>query len=258
MYVFRVQYNWQQKAGSGPMGAVPSYYNLFYFPTPVDIINGEMTIRTKPNACVLSAPGYYRGFCFSEDTTMHWFHAEKEIKELIDQYQVPLNCVFYPENPGFVAELFRKIQKEFYQSNPYREELIDGYTRELLIKLSRSIHGSVSGHSISSNEQKKLQQLRLEMLSHPDRVWTVEEMAHTVSLSPSRFHAVYKQLFGSSPMKDVIDAKVELAKTLLLMEEDLTLRDVTERLGYKNQQHFIRQFKAATGLTPGAYKKGIR
>lgn len=237
------------------MGAVPRYYNLFYFPTPVDIVNADQTIRTKPNACVLSAPGHYRGFCFSEDTVMQWFHAEKEIETLIQKYEIPLNCVFYPENPGFIPEMFRKMYKEFHIRDSHREELMDGYTRELLIKLSRSIQRGYSAAGISRKEQETIQQLRWEILSHPERKWTVAEMAKTVLLSPSRFHAVYRQLFGSSPMKDVIDGKIDLAKSLLLMDEDLTLCQVTERLGYKNQQHFIRQFKAATGLTPGAYRK---
>ena len=258
MYIFRIQHNWLQKAGSGPLGAVPGYYNLFYFPTPVNIANDEMTIRTKPNACILSAPGYYRGFSFSEDTVMQWFHAEKEIGELIRQYDIPLNCVFYPEKPGFVPELFRKMYKEFHLNDTHREELMDGYTRELLIKLSRSIKHKTSAAGLNWKEKEKMQNLRYAIATNPEHKWTVEEMAKSVSLSVSRFHAVYKQMFHSSPMKDVIDGKIDLAKSLLLMEEDLTLSEVAERVGYKNQQHLIRQFKAATGLTPGAYKMNSR
>ena len=186
---------------------------------------------------------------------MQWFHAEKEIGELIQKYEIPLNCVFYPENPGFIPEMFRKMYKEFGLQNPHREELMDGYTRELMIKLSRSIQQCTSSAGISWKDQEKMQQLRYKVLSSPEQKWTVEGMARSVSLSVSRFHAVYKQMFDSSPMKDVIDSKIDLAKSLLLMEENLTLHEVTERLGYKNQQHFIRQFKSATGLTPGAYKK---
>lgn len=258
MYIFRIQHNWIQKAGSGPLGAVPGYYNLFYFPTPVDIVNGDMTIRTEPNACILSAPGYYRGFCFSEDTVMQWFHADKKIEELIRKYDIPLNCVFYPENPAFVPEMFRKIYKEFHLNDPHREELMDSYTREFLIKLSRSIKRRESSPEINWKEKEKMQHLHYRITTNPEHKWTVEEMAKSVSLSVSRFHAVYKQMYNSSPMKDVIDGKIDRAKSLLLMEEDLTLSEVAERVGYKNQQHLIRQFKAATGLTPGAYKMSSR
>lgn len=41
-------------------------------------------------------------------------------------------------------------------------------------------------------------------------------------------------------------------------ENKPTLAEVAERLGYKSTQHFILQFKAATGMTPGAYRKNNR
>lgn len=254
MYICRIQHNWEQKAGSCITGAVPKYYNLFHFPTPVKIrIQGE-EVQTKPNACILSAPRQQRWFFFPVETALNWFHADAEIEDLLNQYEIPVNCLFYPENPGFIPELFRKMRKEFCMGDPYCEELLDGYTRELFIKLSRSIRRDFSKTFLSSKQQKMMLQLRLEILSHPERKWLVAEMAKSVVLSPSRFHAVYKQMFDTSPMKDVIDGKIDLAKTLLLMEENLTVAAVAERLGYKNQQHFIRQFKAATGLTPGAYR----
>lgn len=254
MYVCRIQHNWEQKAGSCITGAVPKYYNFFHFPTPVNItIQGE-TAQTKPNACILSAPRQQRCFFFPEHTTLNWLHAETEIESLLEQYEIPVNCLFYPENPGFIPELFRKMRKEFCLGDPYREEMLDGYTRELLIKLSRSIRCDFLKTFLSSKQQKMMQQLRWEVLSHPEKRWTVAEMAKAVALSPSRFHAVYKQMFGVSPMKDAIDGKIDLAKSLMVMEENLTVSAVAERLGYKNQQHFIRQFKAVTGLTPGAYR----
>ena len=96
MMIFRVQHNWQQKAGSCIAQPVVQYYNFFHFPTPVDIkVNGE-TIRTRPNACVFSAPMAPRGFYFFEDTKRNWIHAFTEIAPLLEEYKIPLNCIFYP------------------------------------------------------------------------------------------------------------------------------------------------------------------
>ena len=113
------------------------------------------------------------------------------------------------------------------------------------------------GHTIGGVEGRRMRDLRFQMLSHPEKNWTVEDLAKQVSLSPSRYHALYKKLFGSSPMKDVINAKIDMAKTILLSDETTTLPVVAQRLGYKSHYHFIRQFKAVTGLTPGVYRKTI-
>lgn len=186
---------------------------------------------------------------------MNWIHCDVSIEPLLEQYGLPIGEVFYPTNPGFISELFRRIKREFYSENLYRERVLDGYMEELLIKLSRSIQPEAMTASVGGKEAKMLQQLRWQLLSKPEQNRTVEEMAKEVSLSSSRFHAVYKAMFGISPVKDLIYAKVEQAKTVLLMDRDATMTSVAEKLGYKNQYHFIRQFKAVTGITPGAYRK---
>ena len=257
MMIFRVQNNWLQKAGSSICVPVVKYYNFFHFPTPIDIVvNGEK-IRTRPNACVFYAPNQPRGFYFTEDTTMNWIHARVEIADLLEKYDIPLNCILYPGNAGYISDIFRKMRLEILSDNSHREDMLDNYAREFLINLSRSIHGNAVPE-LSSTEQKKLYRLRGEVLSNVERKWTVAYMAKLVSLSPSRFHAVYKTMFGTSPIQDVINAKVDRAKTLLLLDENLTLPEVAERLGYMNQQHFICQFKSVMGITPGAYRKNNR
>lgn len=255
MHIARIQQNWKQAAGSALAGAVPRYYNFFHFMGEMELpVNGEL-VRTKPNACIISRPKHPRGFYFFEDTTMNWIHCDVSVEPLLEQYGLPIGEVFYPANPGFISELFRRIKREFYSDNLYKEQLLDGYMEELLIKLSRSVQPDHRGDGISTKEAKQLQELRWQLLSRPEQNWTVEEMAKEVSLSPSRFHAVYKSMFGTSPIRDLIGAKVEQAKSILLMDRDATMISVAEKLGYNNQYHFIRQFKSVTGITPGIYRK---
>lgn len=255
MLIVRIQQNWHQAEGSCLARPVPKYYNFFHFMGPVDIpVNGKL-VRTKPNACIISRPMQPRGFFFYQDTVMNWTHNDISIAPLLEKYGLPVGEVFYPTNPGFISDLFRRIKREFYSDHLYREQLLDGYMEELLIKLSRSIEEKPFGENIDSKEAKLLNELRWQLLSKPEKNWTVEEMAKSVSLSTSRFHAVYKAMFGSTPVKDLIGAKVEQAKAILLMDREATMISVAEKLGYKNQYHFIRQFKTVTGITPGAYRK---
>ena len=59
-------------------------------------------------------------------------------------------------------------------------------------------------------------------------------------------------------MQDVIASKISYARSLLVSNAQLTLPEIAEKLGYNDQYHFIRQFKAVTGQTPGAYRKEMR
>lgn len=253
MYIVRIQYKWKQAANSAITTAVPHYYNLFHFLDPVRVRVGNGFLETKPNACIISCPKQIRGFHFEKESVMNWTHLDKSSEMLFEKYNLPVGQVFYPEKPGLIDELFGKIRREFGTANSYREELLDSYLQELLIRLARSLEKGKT--TFDTAVHNGLWALRGEMIAQPTRDWSVGELASRLSLSPSRFHAVYKANFHISPMKDLIAARMALAKSVLLRYDNLTMPQVAERLGYKNQYHFIRQFKAYTGITPGAYRK---
>jgi len=257
MLIFRAQFHYFQKAGCCINEPVRQYYNFFHFPTPIEIEIEGKRFLTKPNACIFSKPKQPRGFYFVEDTTMNWIHAHTEIEPLLEKYNIPLNTVFYPKSTGFISDLFRKMKMELLNCDEHYQDVLDSYGIEFLVKLSRAIH-TEQLPELNSTDQNKLHRIRWQILTNAEKKWTVEEMAAMASLSPSRFHALYKALFGSTPMQDLIQAKMDLAKTILLAESKPTLAEVAERLGYKNVQHFIVQFKAATGMTPGTYRKNNR
>ncbi len=258
MYVCRIQHKWRVEANQCIDKAVQYNYCLIHFPTPVDIKVGDEVIHTRPNACFLSAPKQPRWFYFPEETRVNWLHAYPEIGPLLEEASVPLGCVFYPEEPGEVTDLFQKIARECRTDHPFREQMIDAYMRVLILMLARTAQEAGSTGALGDMDRKEIETLRGEMLACPERKWTVDQMAKAVSLSPSRFHTVYKRMFGISPIKDVILGKIDYAKALLIMNEKMPVAVVAERLGYSNTFHFIRQFRDVTGITPNAYRKKMQ
>lgn len=255
MYINKIQYNWKRKAEDHIVGPVWGYYNLFCFPEPVDIEVEGKIIHTRPNACIFNMPKHPRGFYFHKNTVIHWLHAERDIAQLLGAYQIPLNVVFYPEDPALVAELFGKLRLEFLANRPHREEMLSVYTQALVIALSRCENQAQTNPKLSNEMLSKMWELRSQILSEPKKTWSVAQMAESLSLSPSRLHAVYKAAFGTSPMKDVIRSKIDCAQSMLILDEDIPVSAVAEKMGYTNPYHFIRQFKELTGVTPGAYRK---
>lgn len=257
MLIHMAQHEWLQKAGTSLDGSVRNFYNFFHFPTPIEIdVNGEMQI-TRPHACVFSEPMVPRGFHFPKDTTMNWIHAYKDIKPLLEEYDIPLNRVFYPNNTGFISEIFQKMMQERYIKDAHKDEMLDIYAKEFVIKLSREIHGQ-KNRNIGKADQKKMRKVRDAILAQPEKNWTVAEMSQIAALSPSRFHTIYKGVFGISPYGDLLNTRIDRAKTMLLLDDRPTVSKVAESLGYKNEYHFIRIFKANTGMTPGQFRKNCK
>ena len=62
------------------------------------------------------------------------------------------------------------------------------------------------------------------------------------------------EVFGISPIKDVIENRLQTAKNMLVAT-DFSISEIAEKLGYLNTNHFIRQFKSAEKQTPLIYRK---
>lgn len=258
MLLIRIQYRTLWKAEECIHVPVRNKYSFFHFPEPVEIRIGDRLYVTKPNAVIISRPDEPRWFHFFKDTHFNFFHARLEIGSLFEAYGIPMGEIFYPEQPEFLNACFRKLRMEFLSADHHTEQLQDAYIQELLIRLSRSINGDSKKTGLSAKQQEQLRQLRVRVLSQPEKKWTVEEMAQALSLSSSRFHVVYKAMFDISPVNDLIRARIDRAKLMLLEEDSANLSMVAERLGYKNPYDFCRQFTKVTGISPGKYRKENR
>lgn len=256
MLLHSVRHDWPEKAGfimSRPRGH--THYTFLHFSTSVHFsLNGE-EIDARPGVCIFYAPGVPQSFRSSQDLIHNWLHAEPEFGELLKKYGIPENMLLYPGDTSFLSELFRRMEVEHFSESPYKEELLQGYLREFVIRFARVMEKSEPVVAVSRDMRDRLREIRYEVLSRPEKRWTVAEMAAMASLSPSRFHAVYKASFATSPMQDVIEAKMKYARSLLLSDDRLTISAVAEKLGYQNEYHFLRQFKADCGMTPGAFRK---
>ena len=79
-------------------------------------------------------------------------------------------------------------------------------------------------------------------------------MAKKVNLSESHFFVLYKKFYGITPVADLINARINNAKNMLLFK-NMLIDDIASELGYNNTTHFIRQFKSFVGITPSQYRK---
>lgn len=87
----------------------------------------------------------------------------------------------------------------------------------------------------------------------PNQRWTVESLAATVALSPSRFAARFREVMGRSVMGYVAAWRANLA-CRLLRESKLGLGEIAGCVGYESLPAFSRAFKAQLGQAPAAWR----
>lgn len=257
MDIVAVRHSWPEPASDfeikRPNGY--EYYVFVHLYEPVDmVIDGEVT-RTAPSACVfydLSYPQLWkpRGCGITHD----WMHIDGDMPSLMARYGLEFNKIYYPSSPRAVTELVREVEAEYFAEKPFYEEICEMKLRELMMKLSRCRGADSAETTLDAGTERRLRELREEIFSDLSARIDPDEMAKRLSVCKSKFYLLYRELFGISPTKDIINARMEKAKTLLL-SGDHSVSQVATMVGYKNEFHFIRCFKAAVGVTPGRFGK---
>jgi len=79
-------------------------------------------------------------------------------------------------------------------------------------------------------------------------------LPHVIGQSYTSLSKLFSEVEGTTIEKYLILQKVEKAKELLFYEE-LNISEIAYQLNYSSSQHFSRQFKSITGLTPSEYSK---
>jgi AraC-like DNA-binding protein len=87
----------------------------------------------------------------------------------------------------------------------------------------------------------------------PGEPWSVEALAASAALSPSRFAARFKEVMGRSVMNYVAAWRANVA-CRLLRESKLALSEIAGRVGYESLPAFSRAFKLQLGQAPAAWR----
>jgi AraC family transcriptional regulator len=84
----------------------------------------------------------------------------------------------------------------------------------------------------------------------------IEKVAHLVNLSASYFSRAFKASAGVCYTEFVVQARLTLAKRLLLTTE-LPIAEITLMCGFSDQPHLTRVFARAVGMPPCTWRRQL-
>ncbi len=103
------------------------------------------------------------------------------------------------------------------------------------------------------NDSRIGQALR-QIHADPVRAWSVETLAASAALSPSRFAARFREFTGQSVMGYVARWRMNLA-CRMLRDTDLPVAELAGRVGYGSLPAFSRAFKTHLGAAPIQWRR---
>ncbi len=91
--------------------------------------------------------------------------------------------------------------------------------------------------------------------AHLDGPIRLADLAALAGMSPFHFQRMFAASFGVSPHDFVTHRRLRRARALLRGREPIA--QIAAACGFSSQSHLTRAFKAATGMTPAAYRAAV-
>lgn len=101
-------------------------------------------------------------------------------------------------------------------------------------------------------EHDKISEVRNYIKDNSIGFMTVNDIAARFGFERSYLHRIFKQRYGISIKKFIIDTKMMRAKVML--EEGNSVLEVAYKVGYSSEFNFSRAFKQYYGISPSELK----
>ena len=236
-------------------------YLFLHFPDPIKLKDSTGLFAREENACIVYGPDSPQWYIpVKGDMLHHFIHFDgKDVVPLLDYAGIPVNTVFYPEETLFICQFLSMILTEFIIDEPFHKDIGSQLLSIFLLKVGRAIALKNLDDALTPEDrfnQQRLETIRFEMKNNPGLKWSVDHMAERIHMSASHFYSIYRQTFGSTPMKDLESFRMRLARLFLVSSTD-TISSIAEKCGYANVYYFSNVFKKYHGTSPKNYRKAI-
>lgn len=128
--------------------------------------------------------------------------------------------------------------------------LVHAVLTELQREHAQAAVAPATGRHDGLSIAQALLRLEVEETDYP----TPGSLAHACGYSAAYFSRLFRRQFGCTPQQYLVARRLERARRLLL-ESDLSVKQVAQSLGYRDVFFFTRQFKAHMGQPPAAFRE---
>ena len=152
------------------------------------------------------------------------------------------------ELAGAVLRFLRSIE-----TGADRRVLAPMYLREMVYRvLQREQYSRLLAIAAAESARNPVSAVLEYVRGHLSEPLTVADLAEQVSLSPSAFAHLFREVTGRSPYQFVKEIRLDKARELLI-DGQLTVARVAQAVGYASVSHFISEFRGRFGVTPRTY-----
>lgn len=121
--------------------------------------------------------------------------------------------------------------------------------------LALSVFYEILHHCLQSAPAQRMTDVkRMIELNCAAQDFSIQKLCQTLCISHSHFCRSFKEKYGISAIRYLVLCRLEHAKRLL-STSNLPVKTVAYSCGFRDELHFMKSFKAATGMTALQYRR---
>ncbi len=171
------------------------------------------------------------------------------IEEEIGEFLVSLLKTYEAVLRTDTAEINQFIKLYQFSNISEYEQAFMKWLEEFINKLNNQFE--------DYKNKQKIQQAVIYIQENYTKDLNMAVVSNHISMNYSLFSYVFKQYTGSNFVNYLKDIRMEKAKELLEKTE-LKVIEISQKIGYENEKHFMKTFKAAYGVSPTEYRKNMQ
>lgn len=171
--------------------------------------------------------------------------------DLMRHLTLPAKWRLQGEELGLMHSWMKIIVRDFYRQPSHISLKVQGLAQSILGLNWPHLTSDTLSSSIHSGLPQWLGQILLRISQDP--ACSIAALAHDCGFSQAQFRRLFHQHLGCAPREYLINKRLEKASNYL-MQTDLSLREISTIVGWRDVAHFSRLFSANYGMTPSQYR----
>ena len=214
---------------------------------------GDLTLTPANTASLYDLPDNGFHLC------IHFRHVEAATGETVHALSLPLH--FRPGmgsetlagRMAWITDLFRRAEHAAPGRRTLALAAASAGLQELILTLSLLDPGSEEEEAMSPKVEMAVQTLVGLIEARLRENLSVPDLASEAHLSQSYLARAFRVRYGLTVPNYLLRRRIELARHLLTTSR-LSIKQVAAEVGLADIQHFNKQFRRLTGVSPSAYR----
>ena len=157
------------------------------------------------------------------------------------------------ETPESIVHIIKNIKNEYEIGGEFSQCIIENNVFEIIVTMLRKL-GVIEKKIEKTKEDNTLISLAKQYINdNIEQPPVVSDVAEYCHLSTKQLTRIFNQFEGTSP-GDYISKQRGIYITKLISDDNLTLKQISNKMNFSSEYYFNTFFKKIVGMPPGEYK----